>query len=138
MIDTVEIVLDGPEALRHAQAVIARAAPLHWAKKQPLRLCLTSQDAPTTTAQKRYWNGPVLDAIAAQARWDGRQFPKEFWKEYFRRRYLLRDEYTTPDGELMPLYWSTADSKFSVAMMADYLEKVMLEAITDWGVIFNV
>lgn len=80
----------------------------------------------------------MLDAIAAQARWAGRSYPKEFWKEYYRRRYLLRDEYTTPDGEIMPLYWSTADSKFSSAMMAEYLDKVTLEAITDWGVIFDV
>lgn len=138
MVDALEIVLDGPEALRRAHAVIARAAPAHWERKQPLRLSLTSQEQTNTTAQKRYWNGPILDAIAAQARWNGKQFPKEFWKEYYRRRYLLRDEFTTPDGEILPLYWSTADSKFSVRMMADFLDKVFAEAVSDWGVIFNV
>lgn len=138
MVDLVEIVLDSPEALRKAQGVIASAAPLYWHRGEPLRLSLTSQEEPTTNAQKRYWNGPVLDAIAAQARWDGKSFPKEFWREYFRRRYLLRDEYRTPDGEIMPVYWSTADSKFSARMMGEFLDKVLSEAITEWGVIFDV
>lgn len=138
MTESVEMVLDSPEALRRALAFLARAAPAYWGKDRPLRLSVSSADAPNTNAQKRFWNGPVLDAIASQARWNGRQLPKEFWKEYFRRRYLLRDEMVTPDGEVMQVYWSTADKAFSVRMMAEYLDKVMLEAMTEWGVSFDV
>jgi hypothetical protein len=137
MVGTVEILLDGPEALRDAQAFISRAAPAYWAKKRPLRLTVTSEEQQNTPAQKRLWNGPVLDAIAAQARWKGQRFPKEFWKEYFRKRFLLRDEYTTPDGEIMQSYWSTADRRFTVRMMSEFLDKVMADATTDWGVIFD-
>lgn len=137
MSQQIEILLDGPDALRRAQQILAKAAPVFWAKKQPLRLSLSAEEQTNTLQQKRYWNGPVLDAIASQARWGGKQFPKEFWKEYYRRRFLLRDEYTTPDGEVMQSYWSTADKAFTVRMMADFLDKVQLDAMTDWGVIFD-
>lgn len=135
--DTVELLLDGPEALRKAVQFVTKAAPHFYAKGQPLRMTVTTEDQPNTPAQKRYWNGPVLDAIAAQARWDGRAFSKEFWKEYYRRRYLLRDEFVTPDGEVMHRYWSTADKAFSVRLMSEFLDKVQFEAMTEWGVVFD-
>lgn len=138
MADSVEIVIDGPAALRHAQRSIATAARAYWARNQPLRVVISSDDKPNTSAQKRYWNGPILTAIAEQARWNGRQFPKEFWKEYYRRRFLLRDDFVTPDGEVLERYWSTADASFSVRMMTDFLDKVRAEAATDWGVVFDV
>jgi hypothetical protein len=135
--DTVEILLDGPDALSRATSMLQRAAPVFWGRGQPLRLSVSSQEQPNTPKQKKFWNGPVLDAIANQARWDGKRFPKEFWKEYYRRKFLLRDEYVTPDGEIMNTYWSTADKGFSVRMMADFLDKVMFDAMTEWGVIFD-
>lgn len=138
MAQSIEILLDGPDPLRKAQAMLTKAAPAYWAKGQPLWLCLTTQEQQNTPAQKRYWNGPVLDAIASQALWDGQRFPKEFWKEYYRRLFLLRDEFVTPDGEVFNRYWSTADKAFSVRMMADFLDKVQAHAATEWGVIFNV
>jgi hypothetical protein len=137
MSDTVEILLDGPEALSKAQALLAKAAPECWKRKKPLRLTLTTQEKPNTNAQKAYWSGPVLNAIASQARWNGRQYPPEFWREYFRRRYLLRDEFLTPDGEILPRYWSTADRKFSTRMMAEFIDKVLAEASQEWGVVFK-
>lgn len=135
--DTVELLLDGPEALRKAVQFVTRAAPVYWAKNKPLRMAVTSEEQANTPAQKRYWNGPMLDAIAEQARWNGRQYPKEFWKEYYRRRFLLRDEFVTPDGEIMQRYWSTADKSFSVRLMSDFIDKVQLEALTEWGVVFD-
>lgn len=136
--DSVEILIDGPEALRRAQAAIGTAARAYWARKQPIRVVITSNDQTNTTPQKRYLNGPVLSAIAEQARWNGQAYPREFWKEYFRRRYLERDEFVTPDGEILTRYWSTGDAAFSAAMMSDFLDKVQAEAVTDWGVVFDV
>ena len=79
----------------------------------------------------------MLDTITQQAWWNVRQYPKEFWKEYFRKRYLLKDEYETPEGEIVQVYWSTADKKFSVGMMSDFLNKVQAEASSEWGVEFE-
>lgn len=133
----IEFLLDGPDALRRAQAVVARAAPAFWAKGEPLRLSLTAQEQTNTLAQKRYLNGPILDAIATQARWDGQQYPREFWKEFYRRMFLLRDEYITPHGEVLPLYWSTGDKKFSVRLMGEFIDKVKAHAVMEWGVVFD-
>lgn len=137
MVDTVEMLLDGPEALRKAVQFMTKAAPVFYAKGKPLRMTVTTEESVNTPAQKRFWNGPVLDAIASQARWNGRQYPKEFWKEYYRRRYLLRDEYLTPDGEVLQRYWSTADKSFSVRMMTEFIDKVLADAASEWGVVFD-
>lgn len=136
MSETVEFLLESTAAVRRACDFIAKAAPVYIAQKSPLRVVVTAEDEHNTLAQKRYWNGPVLEAIAQQASWNGKKYPKEFWKEYYRRRYLLRDEFVTPDGEILERYWSTADQAFSVKQMADFLDNVMSEAANDWGVIF--
>lgn len=136
--DFVEILIDGPEALRRAQEFIGKAARAYWARKQPIRVVISSEDQTNTAAQKRYLRGPVLSAIAAQARWDGEQFPPDFWMEYYRRRFLLRDEFQTPDGEILYRFWSTSDRAFTARMMSEFIEKVQAEAVMDWGVIFDV
>lgn len=102
---------------------------------KPLRVIVTEEEKKRSLEQNRFFHGPVLDAITEQAWWEGRQFPKEFWKEYFRKRYLLKDEFTTPDGEIVQVYWSTAD--LNVAQMTEFLEKVQAEAASEWGVQFQ-
>ncbi len=103
--------------------------------EKPLRIIVSQDDRKRTTEQNRYFHGPVLDAITEQAYWNGRQFPKEFWKEYFRRRYLLKGEYVTPDGEMVQVYYST--SELNVGQMTEFMEKVFAEATTTWGVMFE-
>lgn len=105
-------------------------------KGQPLRVIVTADEKSRNSQQNRFFHGPVLDAITQQAWIGGKQYPKEFWKEYFRRRFLLKDEYEI-NGEIINVYWSTADKGFSVGMMADFLNKLMAEAATDFGVIFD-
>lgn len=100
-----------------------------------LRVIVTEEERQRTKEQNRFFHGPVLDAITGQAWWNGRQYPKEFWKEYFRRRYLLKDEYETPDGEVIQIYWSTAD--LNVGQMTEFLNKVQSEAAGEWGVEFQ-
>lgn len=132
-----EFVLHGPSVWPAIVAFVkANAAPFAE-KGTPLRLIFTSDEKKRTLAQNRFYHGPVLDAIVEQAWWNGRQFPMEFWKEYFRKRYLLKDEYQTPDGEIVQVYWSTADPQFSVGMMTEFMNKVQAEAASEWGVIFE-
>lgn len=100
-----------------------------------LRVIVTEDEKKRTNEQNRFFHGPVLDAITLHAWWDGKQFPKEFWKEYFRRRYLLKDEYTAPTGEIIQVYWSTAD--LNVGQMTEFLDKVQVEAASEWGVEFQ-
>lgn len=100
-----------------------------------LRVIVTSDEKKRSNEQNKFFHGPVLDQITAQAWWDGKQYPKEFWKEYFRQRFLLKSEYTTPNGEVINTYWSTAD--LSVGAMSDFLNKVHAEASSEWGVCFE-
>ncbi len=132
-----EFVLRGPGVWPAVIAFVKANAASFAEKGEPLRLIFTSDEKKRTLEQNRFFHGPVLDAITSQAWWNGRQYPKEFWKEYFRRRYLLKDEYETPDGEIVQVYWSTADKKFSVGMMTEFLNKVQAEAGSEWGVVFE-
>lgn len=100
-----------------------------------LRIIVTEDERKRTNEQNRYFHGPVLDAITEQAWWEGRRYPKEFWKEYFRRRYLLKDEWTAPTGEIIQVYWSTAD--LNVGQMTEFLQKVQAESASEWGVVFE-
>ena len=76
----------------------------------------------------------MLEEISESAWWDGRRYPMEFWKEYFRRLFLLKDEYRTPSGEIIQVYWSTADLKKKP--FAEFLTKVEIHAIEEFGVEF--
>lgn len=130
-----EFRLTGRGAWEALRVFIAANAAACMGRGKPLRVIVTEEDKKRTAEQNRFFHGPVLDAITAQAWWEGRQFPKEFWKEYFRRRYLLKDEFTTPDGELVQVYWSTAD--LNVEQMTEFMEKVQAEAASEWGVEFD-
>lgn len=132
-----EFLLRTADDWRALTAFIKSNAKAFAEKGEPLRLIVTSDERKRTSEQNRFWHGPVLDAITEQAWWQGKQYPKIFWKEYFRQRYLLRDEFVTPEGEVVQVFWSTADSKFSVGMMKEFLDKVMVEAGTQWGVDFE-
>lgn len=130
-----EFTLRAPEAWKALTAFVAGNARACIERGKPLRVIVTEEGRRRTLEQNRFFHGPVLDAITEQAWWDGRRYPKEFWKEYFRRRYLLKDEHTTPDGEIVPIYWSTAD--LNVQQMTEFLEKVQAEAAGEWGVQFD-
>lgn len=100
---------------------------------QPLVVTVEAYQETRTDEQNRKLHAMLTD-IAECAWWDGRQYPKEFWKEYFRRLFLLKDEYTTPSGEIIQVYWSTADLKKKA--FAEFMTKVEAHAIQEYGVEF--
>lgn len=130
-----EFPLRSPSAWQALVAFVKANAVACLDKGQPLRLIVTQDEKRRSLEQNRFFHGPVLDAITEQAWWQGRQYPKEFWKEYFRRRYLLKSEYTTPAGEIIQIYWSTAD--LNVGQMSEFLERVQAEAASEWGVTWD-
>ena len=102
-----------------------------------LLLIITSSGRKRSTPQNRYMH-LMLEYIAANAWWGGVQYPLVFWKEWYRLKYLLRDEYQTPDGEIIQVYWSTADKDFTVEMCSDFTNKFMADAAQEFGVEFTV
>ena len=110
----------------------------HFADRgEHLRLIVTSDEKKRNDPQNRLLH-VTLQRIADNAWWDGKQYPMEFWKEYYRRRFLLKDEYQTPTGEIIQVYWSTADKKFSVGMCSELINKMMADAAQEFGVEFTV
>lgn len=101
---------------------------------KPLSIECKPYKTTRTLEQNAFLHGPVLTQIAEQAWWGGKQYPVEFWKEYFRQRYLIKDEYTTPTGEMVNTYWSTAD--LEVEPFNEFVTKVQAEASAEWGVQF--
>ena len=130
-----EFVLRAPHAARLLNAFLKQNAGSAVERGKPLRVIVTEDDKKRTSEQNRFFHGPILDAISEQAWWGGKRYPKEFWKHYFRQRYLQKDEFTTPSGEIVQTYWSTAD--LNVGQMTEFLEKVQSEAATEWGVSFE-
>ncbi|TCK87320.1 recombination protein NinB [Paraburkholderia sp. BL9I2N2] len=99
--------------------------------KQPLMVTVEAYQEKRTLEQNKRLHA-LLEEISEHA-WAGKkQYPMEFWKEYFRRLFLLKDEYTTPDGEIIQVYWSTADLK--VKDFAKFLTKVEVHAVQTLGV----
>lgn len=130
-----EFVFRTPAAWQSFVAFVRSNAAACNERGKPLRVVVTEEERKRSLEQNRFFHGPVLDAITEQAWWNGKRYPKEFWKEYFRRRYLLKDEYVTPDGEVVHVYWSTAH--LNVGQMSEFVSKVQAEAASEWGVQFQ-
>lgn len=112
-------------------AFIKANAPTFADKGEPLRLIVTAEERQRNGPQNRKLHA-MLTEMADNAWWNGKQYPMEFWKEYYRRRFLLKDEYETPSGEIIQVYWSTAD--LSVKQFSDLIEKIHVEGANEFGI----
>ncbi|WP_165487636.1 recombination protein NinB [Burkholderia vietnamiensis] len=115
----------------HVVAFIRANAQAFAERGEPLRIIVTAEEKQRNAAQNRKLHA-MLSEIADNAWWNGQQYPMEFWKEYYRRRFLLKDEYTTPDGEIIQVYWSTAE--LSVGAFSELIQKIYVEAASDFGI----
>lgn len=112
-------------------AFVRANAPIFADRGEPLRVIVTAEEKQRNAAQNRKLHA-MLSEIADNAWWGGKQYPMEFWKEYYRRRFLLKDEYETPDGEIVQVYWSTAD--LSVKQFSDLIENIHVEGASEFGI----
>ena len=112
-------------------AFVRANAKIFADRGEPLRVIVTAEERTRNHAQNRKLHA-MLTEIADNAWWAGKQYPMEFWKEYYRCRFLLKDEYPTPDGEIVQVYWSTAD--LSVKHFSDFIEQIHMEATRDFGI----
>lgn len=112
-------------------AFIRANAPSFADKGEPLRVIVTAEERQRNGPQNRKLHA-MLTEMSDNAWWNGKQYPMEFWKEYYRRRFLLKDEYETPTGEIIQVYWSTAD--LSVKQFSDLIEKIHVEGANEFGI----
>ena len=126
-----EFTLRAPAVWNSVLAFIKANAAACAEKGEPLRLIVTTSERKRNVEQNKKLHAMLKD-IAENAWWDGKQYPMEFWKEYYRRRFLLKDEFETPDGEIVHTYWSTAD--LSVKRFSEFIESIHAEAARDFGI----
>lgn len=130
-----EFRIDRRGVLPNLIAFVKANALACFERGEPLRLIVTSDEKKRNGQQNRKLHA-MLEEIADNAWWNGRQYPMEFWKEYYRRRFLLKDEYQLEDGEIIQVYWSTAD--LSVGRFAELIERIQMEAARDFGIDWNL
>lgn len=93
---------------------------------QPLMVHVTEYAMNRSVEQnRRYFR--MVQNIAEDAWIGGKQYPKDVWHEFFRKRFLpLLDG---PEGT-----YPTSTSALSVKEFSDYMEQVAAFATTDLGV----
>lgn len=101
---------------------------------QPLRVIVTDEEEDRLEQQIRYYFGVVMKAVAENVWVEGRQFSKEVWHEHFARKFLPPTELVMPDGEVVIVRASIARGKIGVRAMAKFIEEVLAEAATEYGV----
>jgi len=93
---------------------------------QPMLIHLMTEKAERSLSQNKYaWS--ILTDIAENGWVDGRQFGKEAWMEFFKRKFLPLIE--GPGGE----YYSTSTTTLSVKEFSQFIEKISAYAATELG-----
>ena len=87
-----------------------------------------------TLQQRRFYRGPVLQQISEQAHQDGQRYGKAVWHELFRGQFL-GSRWELVGGRPVELRVSTED--LGIRDYSEYIDKVLAEAATVWGVEFH-
>ena len=93
-----------------------------------------------TIKQHRFYRGPVLGDIAAQANIEGQKWSQDAWHELFKRTFLPRQVTKSKvAGKKRPVVSVKIASTtgLSIKKMGVYLDKVMAFAANDLGVQFT-
>jgi NinB protein len=93
---------------------------------QPLMVHVSEYAMKRSVEQSRaYWR--MVQNVSEDAWIDGKQYPKDVWHEFFRKRFLpLLDG---PEG-----MYPTSTTTLSVKEFSDYMEQVHAFAASDLGV----
>lgn len=105
-----------------------------------LAVTVMPQEDARSLQQLRFYWGVVLKEISEQARIDGKGATPDGWHLYFKRKLLgYKFTKTVLPGKKRPSVTKELRSTrgLSVKAMSNYLEQVIAEAVTDFGVQFS-
>ena len=91
--------------------------------------------------QRRFLHGPVLGQIVEQAKADGQRFVMAVWKEYYRAKFLgFRWEHYKLPGQkkATPRKVRVSTEDLSIKQYSEYIDKVLADAATEFGVVFDL
>lgn len=112
----------------------------HWTKAklkagQRMEVTAVEWQDDMSARQRRFLHGPVLGQITEQARGeDGQRYAMPVWKELFRQQFL-GSTFEMVNGRPVEIRRSTED--LGVKDYSDYIDQVLAEAATTWGVEFR-
>ena len=101
---------------------------------KPLAVHVTESKAKRTLDQNARLHAMLQD-IAEQAWFDGRQFDSEVWKEWARREFIGSEEVELPGGKRIERGIST--TKLDVEQFGKLMDRLEAHAATEFGVQFR-
>ena len=89
--------------------------------------------------QRNFLHGPVLGQVSEQARGpEGGRYAMPVWKELFRSQFLGSKWMPNPRGpNFPPIEIRISSEDLGVKGYSDYIDRVIAEATTTWGVAFQ-
>lgn len=96
----------------------------------PLSVTVSQHKAKRSIEQNSMLHA-ILSEIAEGAWVNGRQFPMEVWKEFFRAKFIGTEEMVMPDGQIKEKGLST--TTLDVAAFSDFINQISEYAATVLG-----
>lgn len=104
------------------------------------RLVIGRDHEDMSERQRKFLHGVVLMQIADQVRPNGEAFPMPIWKEYYRAKFLgvKWTHYKLPGQKrATPHRERVSTEDLSVKQYSEYIEQVIADAVTEYGVEFE-
>lgn len=98
--------------------------------KSPLAITIKNEKAKRSDAQNARYFGYILAQIAEQAFVNGKQYDKDTWHEYYKRKFIGIVE--LPDGNTR----AKSSANLPVDEFKEFSDKVEADAATEHGVLF--
>ena len=120
----------------HAKTLVAEAD-----EPKRYRIVVGEDRDDVSVKQRRFLHGPVLGQIVEQAKADGQRFVMAVWKEYYRAKFLgFRWEHYKLPGQkkATPRKVRVSTEDLSIKQYSEYIDKVLADAATEFGVVFDL
>jgi hypothetical protein len=104
-------------------------------------MTITSYEEALTNRQRKYYHGVILVTIANQVNVEGRKYPLEVWKQHYRQKFLgdkVVEVIDVMTGATRRELQRVSSESLSVKGYNELIEKVTADAITEFGVVFDI
>lgn len=123
------------DSWRAGATAIYRAGEALIEAGKPVKCVVCEWEDDISARQRGFLHGAVLKQISEQARGDkGERYRMEVWKELYRSQFL-GSTWEMVNGKPIEIRNSTED--LGVKAYSEYIDRVIADAVTEWGVVFR-
>lgn len=129
-----------PEAWRAAATAIYRAGEALIEAGKPVKCVVCEWEDDISARQRGFLHAAVFPQIAEQVRANGDRFTAEVWKEYYRKRFLGSKwvmQKLPGQKRAVPVKVRISTEDLGVKAYSEYIDRVIADAVTEWGVVFR-